>query len=101
MNLELDMEEVSRALEGSFDTMYGGGRSVRWSEAEMDETLFEPLLERQYSDEWRYGHTPRFTFKHEESVIEVEHGRVVRAGKQHAPWQGRPFNEIAELLMRE
>ena len=95
MNLGLGVEEAIRALERSFCSLYGNGELNRWPEAHLDQEVIEPLFARQVSDEWRYGATPRFSVKQEGSLLQVEHGEVVRAEGNSAMWLGKPFKDVA------
>jgi lipoate-protein ligase A len=95
MNLGLGMEELSLALAVGFRSLYGGDELFQWSEADLNEAVFRPLLERQVSSDWKYGATPRFTVEQGKLRLEVEKGMVVRAEGRDAGLQGKPFKDAA------
>jgi len=95
MNLGLGVDELSSALVESFRSQYGGSELIQWSEADLDETLFQPLLERQVSSDWVHGATPRFSVELKESRLEVEHGVVTAIEGPDGGQLGRPFAEVA------
>jgi len=102
VNLGLDVEELSSALVESFRSLYGGGELLEWSEADLDEAALQPLLERQVSNEWRNGATPRFTLDRNGVWLEVAKGMVVRAEGEGADgFAGMPFAELAFLLLHQ
>lgn len=99
MNIGLGTEELSLALMDGFRSLYGGGELYNWSEAELNEAVFQPLLERQLSGDWKYGATPRFTVEQEELRLEVVKGVVVRAEGRDAGLQGKSFKDVAISLV--
>jgi lipoate-protein ligase A len=101
MNLGLGVEELSLALVEGFRSLYGDGELYYWSEAELKEAVFRPLLDRQISSDWHYGATPRFTVEQSGLRLEVVKGVVVQAEGQYAEWQGKPFKDAALSLIHQ
>jgi lipoate-protein ligase A len=93
-NLGVDLETVSLALKKSFQTLYEDGIDARWTDKKPDETSLEILVERQVSDVWRYGATPRFYLEAKGLRMEVAHGNVV-----DGPFVGKPFKDVAFSLL--
>jgi lipoate-protein ligase A len=101
MNLGLGVEELSLALVEGFRSLYGDGEPYYWSEAELKEAVFRPLLDRQISSDWHYGATPRFSVGQRGFRLEVVKGVVVQAEGQYAEWQGKPFKDAALSLIHQ
>ena len=101
MNLGLGVEELSLALVEGFRSLYGDGELYYWSEAELKEAVFQPLLDRQISSDWHYGATPRFSVGQRGFQLEVVKGVVVQAEGQYAEWQGKPFKDAALSLIHQ
>jgi lipoate-protein ligase A len=95
MNLGLGVSELSSALVYSFRSLYGGDELVQWPETEFDESRLQPLLERQVSEDWKYGATPKFTVELPDLMLEVVNGAVVMADGLGAEWEGKPFKDVA------
>ncbi|MEN8256219.1 MAG: lipoate--protein ligase [Verrucomicrobiota bacterium] len=101
-NLGLDVAELSLALKGVFRAFYGDETPYQWSEADLDETMLQPLLERQFSDKWKYGGTPKFSLERNDLRLEIEKGDVVRAtGGQTDSLLGMPFSKVALSLIHQ
>ncbi len=93
-NLGLGVTEVSKALKGSFRSLYEGGRLFSWPETGLADAELLPLLEKQRSNDWKYGATPKFVVELGGLRLEVAKGMVVRAeGLDAESWVGRPFSE--------
>ena len=102
VNLGLGVEELSSALVKSFRSLYGDGEFLEWSEADLDETALQLLIERQVSSDWKYGATPRFSLEQGGVRLEVAKGKVVRAeGEGVDDFTGRSFAEVAFSLFRQ
>lgn len=101
MNLGLGGEELSSALVDGFQSLYGDGELFQWSETELSEAVFQPLLERQLSSDWQYGATPRFALELGGLRLEVVKGMVVRAEGQEDGLQGKPFKDAALSLIHQ
>jgi len=99
VNLELEVQEVSEALKGSFQSMYGNGRLASWPETGLDDAELLPLMEKQRSADWKYGATPRFVVEQKGLRLEVVKGAVVHAEDPDAESRiGQPFFETAFSL---
>ncbi|RKX43743.1 MAG: lipoate--protein ligase [Verrucomicrobia bacterium] len=95
-NLALNMEEMSEALRDSFRFLYGDGSLFSWTEAGLADAELLPLLEKQRSDEWKYGATPRFAVEQDGLRLEVAKGMVVSAeGVGAESLLGKPFLKAA------
>lgn len=94
MNLGLGVEELSSALADSFRSLYGDGELLQWSEADLEEKLYQPLLERQVSSGWIYGATPKFSVELGGSRLEVEHGVVTSIEGSDDGRLGKTFEEV-------
>ncbi|MEN8256204.1 MAG: lipoate--protein ligase family protein, partial [Verrucomicrobiota bacterium] len=96
VNLELDVESVSTSLKEHFQAMYGTGRARMLPDCNLQPTplepLLEPLLEKQHSDDWKYGATPRFSINACGHHLEVAKGIVVAAsGRLPERFLNMPF----------
>lgn len=95
-NLNLSLPEVSAALENSFSSVYADDPVIRWSEADFDAALLNPLVERQNTLAWQYASTPRFMLEVPGCRLEVVKGIVVdAAGPNAAKYDGRLFADVA------
>ena len=92
-NLGLDIKSVSGALKDGFRSLYGDGNMFQWSEADLDAVLLDILLERQISNGWKYGATPRFSLEANGLRVDVAKGMV-----ENGEHGGRPFRDIAFSL---
>jgi lipoate-protein ligase A len=72
---ELTVESLSAALIDRFEAEYGSGGVVEyWTEDELQENCaVTQLLEKKSSNDWKFGHTPKFTFQ----GLEIVKGRVM------------------------
>jgi lipoate-protein ligase A len=75
---ELTVEELSVALMEKFRFIYGSDGIVEhWGDSEIEKhcaaTQLLPMIAKNSSNDWKLGHTPKFTFR----GIEVERGRVM------------------------
>jgi lipoate-protein ligase A len=75
-NLNLAVDEISKVLQQSFQELYSETSLIRWSELDLDREKLKLLEEKQGSDEWRFGATPRFSVMWDGLQIEVEKGVV-------------------------
>ncbi|MEA2069640.1 MAG: lipoate--protein ligase family protein [Verrucomicrobiota bacterium] len=92
-NLDLDVDEVSGALKDGFRSLYGGGDVFQWTEVDLDAAVLNTLLERQVSNDWKYGATPRFSLETNGLRMEVVKGMV-----ENGEYGGRPFKDVAFSL---
>jgi lipoate---protein ligase len=92
-NLGLDMEAVSGALKNGFQSLYGDGDMFQWLEADLDAAVLNTLLERQVSDDWKYGATPRFSLETNGLRMEVARGMV-----ENGEYKGKLFRDVAFSL---
>ncbi len=93
MNLNLGVDEVSDALKESFKQLYSEGLNADLANLELDESLLEPIHEKQVSDSWKYESTPRFSLDLNGLQLEVVKGRI--AGSRY---DGNLFHEVAFSL---
>ena len=93
INLDLSADRLSQALADAFRTLYGEGEPVRRTGNDLPGAELQPLLERQRSEEWIYGATPRFSVEHRGSRLEVEHGIVTAVDGPDDGRLGKPFYE--------
>ncbi|MEN7973580.1 MAG: lipoate--protein ligase family protein [Verrucomicrobiota bacterium] len=99
MNLGLGVAELSAAMEESFCALYNEGRLSRWSEGDLNEAVLHPLVERQVSDGWKYGATPRFSLERNGLRLEVAKGKVIHAeGNDAAGLVDMSFSDIVFSL---
>ncbi len=84
-----------------FQSLYGDGERCQWSETELNEVVFQSLLERQLASDWQYGATPRFTLELGGLRLEVVKGMVVRTEGQDSELQGKPFKDAALSLIHQ
>jgi len=96
VNLGLELDAVSNALQQSFESIYGAGAVERMDENDLDGAMLANLCARHCSPAWIYGVTPRFALEHDGVRLEVEKGFV--AGENTAGFAGRPFYEVAFSL---
>jgi lipoate-protein ligase A len=92
-NLNLDKQALSDALKEKFLTEYQDGYPVRWAEADLDESLLQMVQNRQVSNDWKYGGTPRFRVKAGEDRLEINKGIV-----ENGVYKGREFKNVAFSL---
>ena len=77
-NLGLDLESMSNALTDRFQSLYGTGQSSeKHSDSTLKPILLEPFLEKQDSNDWKYGATPRFSINTRNLHLEITKGIVV------------------------
>ncbi|MGE4490571.1 MAG: biotin/lipoate A/B protein ligase family protein [Kiritimatiellales bacterium] len=78
---ELTVEKLSNALVATFQERYGSdGVTDWWSEVDVKKyagTQFLPMIGKISSNDWKLGHTPRFTVVRNGQRLEVEKGQVV------------------------
>jgi lipoate-protein ligase A len=93
-NLGLGVEKLAPALADAFRALYGEGEPVRRSGNDLPGAELQPLLERQRSEEWKYGATPRFAVEYQGSRLEVERGIITAVDGPDEGRLGKPFNEL-------
>ncbi|MEE9368622.1 MAG: lipoate--protein ligase [Pontiella sp.] len=94
MNLNLDTTELSATLKESFRSLYGRNGPSPDVHFELDEMALMPLEDRQVSDNWKYGATPRFSLEVNGLQMEVVKGMVVDAENK-----AKPFVDFADSLL--
>jgi lipoate-protein ligase A len=97
MNLDLDIEELSKALKEHCRHLYRDtAATIQWEIDDLDAHILGNLLEKQQSDDWKYGVTPRFQLDTGGTRLEISKGIVVKAdGPLRATVEGKFFAEIA------
>ncbi len=100
VNLGLNVEAVAAALKDRFQALYPDANGLRQLlDSDIQPGLLDPLLEKQASDDWKYGATPKFTLHSNNLQIEVAKGRVVAAsGRQAERFLNTPFSVSAFSL---
>ncbi|MCF7847801.1 MAG: lipoate--protein ligase family protein [Kiritimatiellales bacterium] len=98
---DITIGNLAGELSAAFETIYGDGSAAeRWSEKDFSSGLFGPLLEKQNSNAWKYGATPRFEVGCNTGKLVVEGGMVMTAeGGVSESVEGRPFHEVAFSLL--
>jgi len=92
-NLNLEVDVVSAALQDSFQFVYGDGQIDRLLECDIEKSTLQTLIEKQESDGWKYGATPKFTIERQGHRLEVVKGVVVSAkGSQSDHFLNTPFS---------
>jgi len=101
MNLNLSVEELSRALRQSFQHVYrDSAKTVERAADEMELRGLHELYAKQRSDGWKYGATPKFELEIGGTRLEVSRGAVVQAeGPLSRDFAGKYFSEIAFPLL--
>ncbi|MDH3981490.1 MAG: lipoate--protein ligase family protein [Kiritimatiellaceae bacterium] len=95
INLDLDVAAVSASLKESFKTVYSDGKPFRClEEKDLDEPLLNSLLQRQVSNDWTFGATPKFSVEVGGCRMDVAKGVVVSGEKT-----GQSFRRIAFSLL--
>lgn len=101
VNLDLSIDELSRALKESFRHHYRDASAlVEWGCDDLDGQGLDDLYTRQRSDAWKYGATPRFELETGGARLEVSRGVVIRAeGPLRGAIEGISFSEVAFSLL--
>lgn len=79
-NLNLEVDVVASALRESFLSHYHGGGFLEWSGDQLEDAVLLPMVERQMSDEWQYGATPRFSLTVDGRKIDIIKGIAADSG---------------------
>lgn len=91
-NLNLEVDAVSAALQDSFQSVYGNAQIYRLLECDIEKATLQTLIEKQESDDWKYGATPKFTIESQGHRLEVVKGVVVSAkGSRSDHFLNTPF----------
>ncbi len=93
MNLELDVLELGEVIKEKFRALYGESIGAPIAEHKIDEAMLQSFVERQVSDEWQYGATPRFSVDLNGLKVEVVKGRAV-----DTKYAGGLFKDLAISL---
>lgn len=93
MNLELNALELADALKKNFHVLYENSPDPSPPQHEFDESSLQPLVDRQVSEAWKYGATPRFSLDFNGLKLEIVKGEVVSS-----TYAGKSFKELAFSL---
>jgi lipoate-protein ligase A len=83
-NLNLGVAEVSAALQDSFESLYGIGKASLLPGSSFEKSVLDALIQKQISNDWKYGATPKFTLDWNHLHLGVEKGMVVFAKGEHS-----------------
>ncbi|MDF7824042.1 biotin/lipoate A/B protein ligase family protein [Pontiellaceae bacterium B12227] len=92
-NLGVDKAELVEALCLKFQIIYGDGDLLRRNEADLDVDFLKKVYEKQLSNEWKYGSTPRFLVNVDGEMLEIVKGFV-----KNGAFKRKAFKDLAFSL---